>query len=294
MEPEPPLASALTSDAGFIAEASLEPAMSTLRSEETATMTAVAAGITGGALYFPPSETDSQLQLLQPEAAPDAPYNTSTIHASSTADPALPPPSPLVQFFTSGARDFRGRSLDDILRYSDSELESHHDYIQVLFPLHEPSAFNDNAPLVTRADAEALQKSPAARASMQRALERMCRFYELQPPQVRTAQVMESDGDDGSRSGTSAFPLLTAAVAAAGSTVKAAFLETTPWWCVPFDHNHLRITRIIRSLRLFGLEEEACALHAQLVRRVTGTPVSKRTRVYWHRAATDGLFSTLR
>lgn len=54
------------------------------------------------------------------------------------------------------------------------------------------------------------------------------------------------------------------------------------------DHNHLRITRIIRSLRVLGLEAEALAFYKAL-EETTPLHVSKRSREYWRRAAERSL-----
>jgi hypothetical protein len=53
------------------------------------------------------------------------------------------------------------------------------------------------------------------------------------------------------------------------------------------DHNHLRITRIIRSLRVLGLEDEAHAFRAAL--EENGTHTSNRSREFWRRAAERSL-----
>lgn len=62
-----------------------------------------------------------------------------------------------------------------------------------------------------------------------------------------------------------------------------AFYRTTHDWLMPNDHNHLRITRIIRSLRLLVGDEQADAFRAAILSRVEATraPVSARTRGYW-------------
>jgi hypothetical protein len=49
------------------------------------------------------------------------------------------------------------------------------------------------------------------------------------------------------------------------------------------DHNHLRITRIIRSLRILGLEAEALAWYDIL--SVLGDHASDSSRGFWKRAA---------
>lgn len=57
-------------------------------------------------------------------------------------------------------------------------------------------------------------------------------------------------------------------------------------WIKGFNHNHLRLTRILRSLRVLGLIDEAKALHGFLCTddRVLDT-VSPRSQMYWRRAA---------
>ncbi len=62
-----------------------------------------------------------------------------------------------------------------------------------------------------------------------------------------------------------------------------AFYRNTLGWLAPNDHNHLRITRIIRSLRLLRGDEEADAFRDAILQRVEATraPVSARSRGYW-------------
>ena len=62
-----------------------------------------------------------------------------------------------------------------------------------------------------------------------------------------------------------------------------AFYRGTHDWLMPNDHNHLRITRIIRSLRLLVGDEQADAFKAAILSRVEATraPVSARSRGYW-------------
>ncbi|KAF2997856.1 hypothetical protein E8E13_002556 [Curvularia kusanoi] len=58
-------------------------------------------------------------------------------------------------------------------------------------------------------------------------------------------------------------------------------------WCGFSDHNHLRITRIIRCLRVLGLQHESQAFFAAL-KRVAEDPkirISNRSVQYWTRAA---------
>jgi hypothetical protein len=62
-------------------------------------------------------------------------------------------------------------------------------------------------------------------------------------------------------------------------------------WAVRFDHNHLRMTRIIRSLRILGLHDEATAFYDALVEvyREPYIHINERTARYWHMAVAQPL-----
>lgn len=70
---------------------------------------------------------------------------------------------------------------------------------------------------------------------------------------------------------------------AAATDRMSAFYRGSSHWLVASDHNHLRITRIIRSLRLLRSDEEADAFRQTILERVEATraPVSARSRGYW-------------
>ena len=70
---------------------------------------------------------------------------------------------------------------------------------------------------------------------------------------------------------------------AAATDRMEAFYRMTHDWLMPNDHNHLRITRIIRSLRLLVGDDPADAFKATILSRVEATraPVSARSRGYW-------------
>lgn len=65
-----------------------------------------------------------------------------------------------------------------------------------------------------------------------------------------------------------------------------AFYRATDHWLAPHDHNHLRITRIIRSLRLLRRDEHADAFYDAVLARVEAAraAVSARSRGYWQTA----------
>ena len=61
------------------------------------------------------------------------------------------------------------------------------------------------------------------------------------------------------------------------------FLDQTQEWRRPRDHNHLRITRVIRSLALVGHNDVAYEF-AEYVKAVVGKVVGKEVIWYWNEA----------
>jgi hypothetical protein len=169
----------------------------------------------------------------------------------------------LIRFFdpTIAAPDARNRTLAAILAWPDSQLESSHDYIQTVFPLPEESMFSF-APIATKEVRDAFLAQAELRASLRKALERMLSFYGL--------QFNAATGEESKKTVTRG----------------PNFASASRNWVTRFDHNHLRMTRILRSLRVLGLESEAAALHDFLStdEKVTSS-VSPRSQMYWRRAA---------
>jgi hypothetical protein len=150
---------------------------------------------------------------------------------------------PIVQFFEGSGRDHAGRSLSDMLSFSDRQLEELHDYCQWMFPNRDPSRFNPMAPLVTDEVAAEFGRSPELRSGLSAATDRIERFYR--------------------------------------------FEDQRPWWVVPADHNHLRITRILLALRTLGLESRAADFYGKVSAAVRRNPsvVPERTLSFWASAS---------
>jgi len=64
------------------------------------------------------------------------------------------------------------------------------------------------------------------------------------------------------------------------------FYERTDGWLTRSDHNHLRISRILQSLRLLAGEEDARAFYSAIMARheAAGAPIDPRNLGYWVRA----------
>jgi hypothetical protein len=147
-----------------------------------------------------------------------------------------------LRFYRSEGPDSEGRTLEEILGWDDDALETTHDYIQWLFPLPERSAFNPRAPVLTEAEMAAARGDERVQQNLRRAQDRMRVFYRVTPEREHLPKA----------------------------------------WACSVDHNHLRITRILRSLRLLGREQEAEALYRDLSR--FDAPVDERAKRFWREA----------
>jgi hypothetical protein len=65
------------------------------------------------------------------------------------------------------------------------------------------------------------------------------------------------------------------------------FYRDTGWWLTGYDHNHLRITRILHSIRLLVGPEAAQSFHKAILTMhdAAGAPVNARSLHYWAEAA---------
>jgi hypothetical protein len=164
--------------------------------------------------------------------------------------------SRLLDFYRGEATDTQGRYLKEIWAWPDDELEMVHDFIQWLFPLPEPSRFNADAPLLTAEDIAAFRKDDRLRSNLRASFERI-------------------------------LPFLGLALAVDGAVVEGPNVRgrVPDVWAGP-NHNWLRITRILRSLRLLGLEAEARALYERLSALRAGgkSPIGADTFRYWTEA----------
>ncbi len=167
----------------------------------------------------------------------------------------------LTRFF-SGGEDDQGRTFDEILGWDDARLEMVHDYIQWIFPLPEPSGANPAAPVLDGASIAAIRSSPEMQGRLRAAFERMLAFYGF---------ALERD------------------TVAEGQRFAAASRN----WLHAGNHNHLRLTRMLRSLRVLGLGHEAALLWEALRsvserERASGRrTITTETVSFWRQAATS-------
>jgi hypothetical protein len=164
--------------------------------------------------------------------------------------------SRLFDFYRGEATDCEGRSLKEILAWDDDDLEAVHDFIQWIFPMPEPSQFNSDAPLLTEADIAAFKSDTVLQRNLLKSFDRILRFLGL--TKTSNGKVVE------------------------GNNFSARIPDV---WAMP-NHNWLRISRILRSLTLLGMESQAVALYERLADYFTSRrfPIPANTFRYWTEA----------
>jgi Opioid growth factor receptor (OGFr) conserved region len=166
----------------------------------------------------------------------------------------------LIRYYAGEVPDDQNRYLNRVQRWPDDLLESVHDYIQWMFPLREPSPFNPSAPLLDDDSILAFRTRPKLQENLRISFRRMLKFYGLEMP-------------------------------AGSSIVKPAlaFAEQSQNWLNVGNHNHLRLTRIIKSLSTLGLRPESQGLCECLVgiHQNHRNQISQRTLRFWKEAAEE-------
>ena len=168
---------------------------------------------------------------------------------------------PLVDFYLGVCGDHADRHVDDVLAFDDDELESNHDYIQWLFPLRERSIAVPASPVIDDSQVGVFRCNLFLQVRVVEAFDRMLAFYGL----VR----LPSSGD--------AHPIARLWTSA----------DCRPSWIAPRNHNLPRVTRILKSLRLLGLDSHARAFFRCLesLYREEREAIGEATFGFWVRAA---------
>lgn len=168
-------------------------------------------------------------------------------------------PRNLVAFYRGTEPNIDNVTLNQILSWDDGNLELVHTYIQWLFPLTESSSYNPTAPVFDQATIQTFRNDAQLKGQVLRSFRRMLTFYGLQM-------------NDATRIITRA-PNFNARAAV---------------WMTQYNHNFLRITRIIRSLCLLGLREYAgsfLAIMTDIASNEGSRTVSRPTLQRWNQAA---------
>ena len=172
----------------------------------------------------------------------------------------------IVPFYLGEQPDIEGRTIQQIWAWNFEELECIDNYIQWLFPLSEKSHFNPDAPIVDESVIEAFTNNPLLRQNLLRSLSVMLNFYGLKIDKDRQDKVVVERASE--------------------------YLTRKEEWVQIFDHNYLRITRILKCLMIFDLTEEAQSLYNCLsnIYQENKEQIGRETFQYW----TDSVGADLR
>lgn len=166
----------------------------------------------------------------------------------------------LVNFYRDQTRNPSGLYLRDIWNLSLEEKESIHDYIQWLFPILQPSMHNSKAPPLSPEIVREMRKDPVIIGNVRHSFNVMLEFYGFLYDQDSKMVIKNEDFDK----------------------------RAAVWLLSPSGHhNFLRITRIITSLHLMGLHDEAQAFFNALERIAVNNQgiIPQNSLNFWREAA---------
>lgn len=161
----------------------------------------------------------------------------------------------IIDFYINGGKDTKGRTLEEILNYSNLKFDIVHDFIQWIFPTNEQSLHNPDAPVLTAEEIGILRGSEKAKNNMRKSLSRFMIFLGIEGHEDLNPYYYRVN------------------------------------WCYNKNHNLLRITRVIKSLKIFGLDEEAEDFHKKVVNYVEENNVSNGTLLFWEDSLNNWNFS---
>jgi hypothetical protein len=140
------------------------------------------------------------------------------------------------------------------------ELERHHDFIQWLFPLPEPSSVNPEAPLLSNDDIVLAQNNREIQLNLLRSFDTMAAFWGF----------FRNQDNELTRS--------------------ADFEHLSRKWCCSSNHNQLRITRVLKCLSLTGhaeLAQNTCEFLLSEVNRAGLSFSQVPSTAYWMDAISE-------
>ncbi len=163
-------------------------------------------------------------------------------------------------FYQGQGPDSEGRMIEEIWSWNYQILECVHNYIQWLFPLKEKSGFNRNAPIMNDEIIQAFKTNEQLRTHLIKSLKIMLRFYGLQCNERGNADIDITKSDE--------------------------YQERKINWIKAKNHNYLRLTRILTSLSILGLENYAQALFRCLdqIYSEESRNIGSKTYAYWKSA----------
>ena len=163
----------------------------------------------------------------------------------------------IIDFYRGGIGNQNGNTLSEILTWSKGWLEGDHDYVQWLLPSNETSQINGEAPTLTLEESQIFKEDKELQDKVKQSLVKFLWFLDFKLVRDDEQVIIEP-------------------------------VVEIPDWLKGFNHNMLRVTRLIKSLRLTGLEKYANAYYTALL--PFKNKVSINTWSYWQKAAIEPLW----
>jgi hypothetical protein len=171
----------------------------------------------------------------------------------------------IVRFYKGMCGNNVANTLEEVWTWDHGKLEMDHDWVQWAFPSNEPSKMNSAAPTLTREESEVFLSDPELQKRVKKSFLVFLDFLGLKltrDDEVITIEAKSSEEDK------KKDPL---------------------WWMKEFNHNMLRVTRVLKSLRLTGLPRYADAFFKVLLQH-KGTIGSPNAFGHWTRATFNDLW----
>ena len=145
-----------------------------------------------------------------------------------------------LDFLSNGGVDFKGRTLEMIWSFTDEQIESIHDFVQIIFPLDKPSESTFHGCYLS--SQEIINK--------------------IKDNQTAKENILKS------------------------SKWYFSFLKRNIWlWNRKYDHNQLRITRVIECLRLLVSDEEADKFYENVLKIIEDdNRINETSLNFWNKA----------
>jgi hypothetical protein len=144
----------------------------------------------------------------------------------------------VIQFYRGEIPNDSGTFIDEVLGYNHEQLEADHAYIQWLLPTKEPSMFNPDAPLITDDEIVLFANDPELQEKASQALVKMVDFFGMTLFQDQVIW-QEPDEEHGHKD--------------------------PKWWTRYFNHNFLRMTRLLWAMRYLGRPNWSEATYSNLL-----------------------------
>lgn len=188
--------------------------------------------------------------------------------------------SKILEFYKGESPNQEGLYYDDIMQFDDDELEKNHFYIQWLFPLKEPSMAIPGSPILEDEDIEKfsanwntpdeMMEKVELRKRLIDAFNKMIVFYGFklslinEPNKLKSLEIIRDP---------------------------QSFQSRAKNWLNPKNHNFLRISRILNSLRLLGDSSTTKMFHKCLCKVYEDYKgvIGPLTKQFWDKAVEEEL-----